>query len=134
MRTYDNAAAIVAAPETVTDRELKRLLTDRIHDWTVTGLLDLTHLLIVEAGDTEQDILSEVAFSPLVNHGHRFGSSEFVSPWDWFEKHEGWFELVFTVANDGFAFILFVRDDEGVDPNLLSLCRGAGRSIERKNP
>ena len=131
MRTYDNATAIVAAPETVTDRELKRLLTDRIHDWTATGLLNLTHLLIVEAGDTEQDILNEVAFSPLANHEHRFGSSEFVPPWDWFETHDGWFELVFTVANDGFAFVLFIRDDKGVDSELLSLCRGVGRSVKR---
>ena len=28
-----------------------------------------------------------------------------------------------TVGNDGFAFVLFVRDRDGVDPELLAMCR-----------
>ena len=49
-------------------------------------------------------------------------------PFDHIENHGGWFELFVTVGNDGFAFHLFVRDREGVDPELLAMCRAhAGR-------
>ena len=126
MLSFYDAAAIAAAPTTASiDPTLKQLLADRIHDWTATDLLDLTHLLIVQSGDTEEGILEEVAFSPLVNpiDRRRFGSKEFVPHWDWLERHRGWFELIITVANDGYAFVLFIEDAEGVDPELRALCR-----------
>jgi len=47
----------------------------------------------------------------------------FVLPFDYAEDHGGYFELIVTVGNDGFAFVLFVRDRDGVDPELLSMCR-----------
>jgi hypothetical protein len=126
MLSFHDAAAIAAAPINASiDPVLQRLLADRVHDWAATDLLDLTHLLIVQRGDTEEDILEEVAFSPFVNplDGRRFGSKGFVPSWDWLEQHDGWFELIFTVANDGFAFVLFVEDSEAVNPELRDLCR-----------
>ncbi len=125
MLSYDNAAAIAAAHEDATDPQLQQLLTDRVHDWSATGLLDLTHLLIIEAGDTEENLVEAVCFSPLNNplDGRRFGSRNFVPNWDWFERHSGFFELMFTVGNDGFAFVLLIENVVGVDPELLSLCR-----------
>ncbi len=125
MQSFDNAVAISAAPETVTDPELRKLLTDRVHDWTATGLLGLTHLLIVEPGDTEEAIVDAIGFPPLVSplDGLRFGADGFVTPWDWLERHSGFFELIFTVGNDGFAFVLLIENVDGVDPELLSLCR-----------
>jgi hypothetical protein len=131
MISLDTAAAIAAAPtNTSLDPVLRRLLADRVRDWGATGLLNLTHVLIVQAGDIEQDIVSEIGFSPLVNpiDERRFGSSDFQPHHDWLERHDGWFELIFTVSNSGFAFVIFVADIEGVDPQLLGLCRScAGR-------
>jgi len=42
MRSFANAEAIAAAPTAVINHELQKLLTDRVHDWTALGLLDLT--------------------------------------------------------------------------------------------
>lgn len=126
MLSFHDAAAIAAAPtSTSIDANLKQLLADRVHDWTATNLLGHTHLLIVRPGDTEADIVQEVAFSPLVNpiDGRRFGSKGFEPPFDWLEAHEGWFELIVTVGNSGFAFVLFIQDAEGVDAEVLDLCR-----------
>jgi hypothetical protein len=126
MRIYDTPAAIAAAPTSAfIDRGLKRLLADRIADWAAAGLLGLTHLLILEPGDTEQAILNEVAFSPLVStvDGQRWGSPGFEPDHDWLEDHDGWFELVFTVGNDGFAFVLLIPDAADTDPDLLAFCR-----------
>ena len=125
MQSFDNAKAIARAPRLMTDPKLKNLLTDRVQDWTARGLLDLTHLVIIEVGDTDVSIIEELAFSPLINplDGLPHGMESFVLPFDYLEDHGGWFELISTVGNDGFAFVLFVRDREGVDPELLAMCR-----------
>lgn len=126
MISFDNAGAIAAAPTNAfIDPALRQLLADRVHDWAATDLLGLTHLLIVQAGDTEGDILKEAAFSPLSNplNGSRIGSPAFQPAFDWLQDHGGWFELIQTVSNDGFAFVLFIEDAEGADRALISLCR-----------
>ncbi len=90
----------------------------------------MTHLVLIEVGDTEESIIEELAFSPLVNplDGLRYGMEGFVLPFDRIQDHGGWFELIVTVGNDGFAFILFVRNRDRVDPELLTMCRAhAGR-------
>ena len=132
MQSFTTAKAIARAPRLMTDPKLKNLLTDRVRDWSATGLLDLTHLAIIEVGDTDVSIIDELAFSPLVNplDGLRHGMDGFVLPFDYLEDHGGWFELFVTVGNDGFAFVLIVRDREGVDPELLSMCRAHAQQLE----
>ncbi len=125
MQSFDSAKALARAPRLMTDPKLKNLLTDRVQDWAARGLIDLTHLVIIEVGDTDVSVTDELGLSPLINplDGKRFGTDRFVFPFDFIEDHGGWFELFVTVGNDGFAFVLFVRDREGVDPELLSMCR-----------
>ena len=126
MLSFNDAAAIAAAPTTASiDPALQQLLAERIHDWTAIDLLGQTHLLIVQPGDTEAAIVQEIAFSLLVDPigGLRFGSQGFVPFWDWLEDIGGWFEMIVTVGNSGFAFQLFIQNAEGVDPELLNLCR-----------
>ena len=126
MLSYNEAAAIAAAPTNApVDAHLKKLLADRVHDWAATELLELTHLLIVQAGDGEGEMLEAAGYSPLVNSldGKRFGQKGFTPPFDWLQHHHGWFELIQTVSNDGFAFVIFVPDRDGIDPELRRLCR-----------
>ncbi|AMK24407.1 hypothetical protein [Sphingobium sp. TKS] len=112
--------------------DLKDLLHKRIHQILDDGLADLTHLLVIEASDTEAMVREEVAFSPLEVEGVRYGSPGFIHQWDWLEDHGGWFELIFCVGNDGFAFVLLVQDEPGSGwPELRAACRrevgGGGR-------
>lgn len=100
---------------------LHKLLHGRIQDALALELGDLTHFLVIEPGDAEGDIIDAIGFSPLVS---RIDGIHLEPDWDWIERHEGWWELVYTVSNDGFAFILFVQDAPGVLPDLLDLCRG----------
>ena len=100
---------------------LKRLLQGRVQDAASLGLADLTHILVIEPGDSEADINEAIGFSPLVS---RLDGVRHQPDWDWVEKHEGYFELVYTVSNDGFAFLVFVQDAPGILPDLLTLCRG----------
>lgn len=88
-------------------------------------LRSFARFFIVEVGDRPEAIEAEVGFPVLTNlvDGTRFGDPDFTPSWEWIEDHGGWFELVFILTDDGFAHVLFVEDREGVDPDLLTLCR-----------
>ncbi len=125
MQSFTDAKAIARAPRIMTDPQLENLLQARVQDWTALGLMNVTHLVIIEVGDTENSIIEELNFSPLINplDGKRYGMDGFVFPFDYIEDHGGWLELFVCVSNDLFAFHLFVRNREGVDSELLAMCR-----------
>ena len=102
------------------DTNLRSLLAGRIKDALALELGDLTHIAVIQPHDAEADIIAALGFSPLVS---RIDGIHLEPDWDWFERHEGWFELVYTVGDSGFAFLVFVQDSEGVLPDLLALCR-----------
>ncbi|WP_257540715.1 hypothetical protein [Sphingobium sp. CFD-1] len=104
--------------------DLKGLLRKRIDQIFDDGLADLTHLLVIEPCDTETMVQKEIGFSPLEVEGVRHGSPGFIPRWDILHDHGGWFELIFCVGNDGFAFVLLVQDGPGsVWPELRDACR-----------
>ena len=103
------------------DPKLKTLLVDRLADIEHCGLQDYTHILLVQADDTEDAIVKAIGFSPLVTRIDGIRNSP---DWDWIESHDGWWELLYTVGNAGFAFILLVEDSERSP--LARLCRKQG--------
>ncbi|MFC3714317.1 hypothetical protein ACFOMD_17240 [Sphingoaurantiacus capsulatus] len=105
--------------------DLLRRRIERLQRQYDGQLLDQTHILIVEPGDTEEDIQREVGFSPLESpyDRARYGAPDFHPFWDWLQLHGGWFELIQTVGNSGFAYVLFIKDVVGVPEDLLRLCR-----------
>lgn len=121
--TIDN---LIKACDQLKPSLLKTLLDDRLADTIQCGLQDLTHVLVVESGDRESDIVDALGFSPLIS---RIDGIRDQPDWDWLEQHEGWWELLYTIGNDGFAYILFVEDAEGEPSELALLCRHhAGRA------
>jgi hypothetical protein len=125
MLSFHDSASVAAAPGAVSDPALARLLSKRVRLWASGGVLGMTHLLVVEPGDTEAAIVEEVGFSPLVNpiDGERFPSPFFEPHWDWLQAHEGWTELILTVGNSGFAYVVWIGNSAGTDSELLALCR-----------
>lgn len=121
---YDTHS-IEAALASRVEQPLRKILSDRINDAAASDLLELTHLLVVQAGDCEHAIAEEICLTPLTNplDGQRFGSPGFQPWWDYLEGHDGYFEMIITIGNSGFAFILLIQDVDGVQPELLSLCR-----------
>lgn len=121
---YDEASAsdVLARPLNPT---LQSLISDRLHDAEVIELGELTHILVIEPGDTEEAIRDELGWSPLENvlDGCRFGTADFVPYWSWLQDLGGWYEMIVTVGNSGFAFILLIERTNGVLPELLRLCR-----------
>ena len=98
--------------------ELKALLSDRLADTEDCGLANLTHVLVIEAEDTEAAVIDAVGFSPLAS---RIDGNRDQADWDWLERHEGWWEALYCVGDSGFAFILLIEDAE-ISP-FAELCR-----------
>ncbi|MXO52373.1 hypothetical protein GRI42_13765 [Erythrobacter gaetbuli] len=117
---YDlpNIDALRAVLDQPLDERLKTLLADRLADTIHCCLQDYTHVLVVEAGDSEEDMIKAVGFSPLRS---RFDATRKCLDCDWLEQHDGWWELLFTVGNAGFAYIVLVADEDGIP--LADLCR-----------
>ncbi|WP_206376911.1 hypothetical protein [Sphingomonas sp. G-3-2-10] len=108
------------------DPRLHNLLSKRIAALATEygDLTDWTEYLIVESGDTEEDIIRHIGFSPLVEpiNGARFGSIGFEPHWDWLADSEGIFEMILTFGST-FAYVLLIHDTDGVPSELLTMCR-----------
>lgn len=90
-----------------------------------SDLLYISPILIIEPGDTVEDIIREIGFSPLVNRvdGERFPSPSFTPNWEYITNHGGWFEQVYVTGDDGSGVLIFVPEDDAIDGDLLALCR-----------
>ena len=115
MLSLPDRAAIEAALSEPLPSGLRELITGRLsqeiggHTYDLAGL---THIVVVEPGDSEADLRQEVGFSLLDD-----------PCWDWFQANDGWFEFIVIVGNDGFAFVILIQDDPAIDPKILDLCR-----------
>lgn len=103
--------------------DLRDLITTRLQDALACGLADLTHILVIQPGDIEENIIAAIGFSPLVS---RMDGIRLKPDWDFIEQHERYWELVYTVGNSGFAFLVFVEKAEGTIPELKSLLAAGG--------
>ena len=134
MQSYNNRAAIEASLHMPLEPRLHRLLTGRVEQYREAGVLDLTHILVIEPCDTENAIIETIGFSPLANpmDGARYGSSIFQPYWDgpiW--RHDaGYYELVVCMGNLGFAYCLFITNAEGMIADLLSMCREFAEPVQ----
>lgn len=122
---YDRATRAHALTSS-RDETLTTLLANRIAALShgEFNLIDQTEILVVEPRDREADIIRHVGFSPLVEpiDGVRFGQPNFHPFWDWLVQHQGWWEMCISFGST-FAYILFIKDGDGVEPALLTLCR-----------
>jgi len=132
MLSLQTAASMQHAATSHTDPELRRLLSFRICQLAETEGVDVSEIvnfLVVEAGDTSEQIETALGFSPLINFvdQSRYGDPGFAPSWEWIEDHGGWFELAYVLSDDGFGWIVFVPNVAGVDATLLALCGQCGR-------
>lgn len=108
------------------DPELHRLLTDRIASLRTDeyDLTDDTEFIVIQPGDSEDDLIQQVGFTPLTEpiDGIAYGQPGFYPHWDWLTRHGSWFEMVLTFGST-FAYVLLIRDDEGIPHQLRAMCR-----------
>lgn len=105
--------------------ELRALIDSHLSLARLQGLESLTVLLVIQSDDTEADVVAELGFSPVINPitALRYDCPEFGPYWGWLTKAGRWFQLVHTISDDGFAFILLIEDAECKFPDLIAMCR-----------
>lgn len=120
---HDTASAEEALNQPL-DPDLRKCISAKLEQAQAAGLADLTHILVIQPGDTEATIIGEIGFSPLCNplDGDRFGHPDFQPYWAWLHDAGGWYEIIVTVGNAGFAYLIFVTKEEGVLSDLLAMC------------
>lgn len=120
---YDSASAKEALNQPL-DPNLRKCITAKLEQAKAAGRADLTHILVIQPGDTEAVVIDEIGFSPLGDpaDGTRFGEPGFQPYWAWLEDAGGWHEIIVTIGNAGFAYLIYVMRAEGVLPDLLAMC------------
>ena len=106
---------------------------DSITDPDILRLVKLRHsqlgdemfgsMIIIEAGDTVEDIENEIGFCILTNlfDDVRFPDPDFVPCFEALEDHGTFYEMVFILSDGDDAIEIFIPKT-GVDQLLLAMC------------
>lgn len=110
---YDENTAASALNQPL-PADLRELIEYLLEDAKASGLAELTHITVVREEDEETALAAELGWSPLIDPltESRFGEGDFRPYWAWLEDVGGWFELLHTVGNSGFAYILLIEKGE----------------------
>lgn len=102
--------------------DLKPILADIVAHTAAMELLHLTHLVVVEPGDSLTAIEEEIGYSPIANptDGIRYDRRGFWPYWAYLRRRGSYYELIHPIGNDGFATILLVH--EAADRDIVSMC------------
>lgn len=112
IRTWPELADWLEQPANIDIAALLRLRRDQLIDFG--DLTEIGTFAIVEPGDALADIELALSF-PITLDG---------SPtWEWVMRHGATFEAPIILSDDGFGHVLIVPDADGIDPDLLVLCR-----------
>ena len=107
---------------------------DSITDLDILKLIKLRHdqlgdelfgsVIIVEAGDTVEDIEKEIGFSILTNlfDDVRYPDPDFVPCFEALEDHGSFYEILFIFGDGDDGTVEIFIPKHGVDPLLLSMC------------
>ena len=80
--------------------------------------------ILVEAGDTSEQIELETGYSMLRSlfTDTVYGDDDFMPDFEYLEDHGSFFEAVYIYTDSGFAVVLIVPKEEGIDGKILELC------------
>jgi len=107
------------------DPQLRRLLERRFANLLTPwgDLTDYTEWIILEPGDTEEDICREVGFSPFVEprEGARWRTNGFDPFWDHLAIEDGHYVMIQSFGST-FAYVLIIPDGPDILPDLRTMC------------
>jgi hypothetical protein len=86
----------------------------------------LGYLLVIKAGDTIEAIREQVGFNILHNKsaGIHYSDTDFTPPsFEFVEEITTCYDIVFVIDDGGYGVEIFVPKGEGVDSDLLAMCR-----------
>ena len=107
--------------------EIKTFLLKRFHDICDPDPYDPDEhgfFILVEPGDTSEQIESATGYSLLKSlfNGTVYGDADFSPDFEYLEDHGSFCEAVYIFTDSGFAVVLIVPKEEGIDGKILELC------------
>lgn len=120
----DEASLRRALKLPIDDRSRRLLQRRRTQLGYDNDLSDMAHFVIVQPGDTLEELEWLLGFSVFQNpvDGSHFGEPDFSPGWEWIEDHGFCFEFVFIMDDSGFGHVVLVPKAQGVDATLLEFC------------
>lgn len=113
MLSITSSAAMARVLASPIDLCLRRILVLRRAQLTDSGdIAHVAHFHVVECEDSTDTIEAVVGY-PVVS----------APSFEWVADHGGWYEAVTIFDDDGFAIVLLVPDAQGIDSELIALCR-----------
>ena len=111
----------------VVQPEIKTFLRRRFHDICDPEPYDPNEhgfFILVEPGDTSEQIESATGYSLLKSlfNGSVYGDPDFSPDFEYLEDHGGFYEAVYIFTDSGFAVVMIVPREEGIDVRILALC------------
>jgi hypothetical protein len=117
----------LSATQQISDNKLRALVEKRINDLggECFDADAMGYFLIVEPGDTFSALEKQLGFPMLCNRftGIRFDAIGFTPSFEFVEEFPFCYDMVFIISDDGFGIEVFVSKEEGVQPDLLEMCR-----------
>ena len=131
MESYEKTNDIYIAGRRHPDIDLRHLLRRRIESLKDAGsdfdLADLFNVIVIEAGDTVEELEQAIPHSVLTDWADRdWFDPGFTPPWEVCEIHPRWFEITFILCDDGFGVVVYVPRQTCTDTVLLYLCERYG--------
>lgn len=106
---------------------IRQLVEQRINDLggEAFDTNALGYFLVIEPGDTLEEIDTQLSFSILANRfdGIRYDQPGFTPSFEFVEEFPACYDMVFVVSDDGYGIEVFVEKAEGVSPDLRIMCR-----------
>ena len=111
----------------VVQPEIKAFLRRRFHDICHPEPYDPDEhgfFILVEPGDTSEQIESATGYSLLKSlfNGTTYGEPDFTPDFEYLEDHGRFYEAVFIFTDNGFAVVMIVPKEAGIDIRILELC------------
>ncbi len=111
----------------ISNLQIRELVQERIHDLggEAFDADSLGYFLVIEPGDTNEAIHAQVGFNILQNRftGIHYSDTGFTPSFEFVEEFASCFDMVFAISDDGFGVEIFVPKEEGIDTDLLAMCR-----------
>lgn len=106
---------------------IRELLQQRINDLGGEAFDSdaLGYFVVIEPGDTIAAIHAQVGFNILHNRfsGIYFNVTGFTPSFEFIEEFPDCYDMVFVLDDSGIGIELFVLKEEGIDTELIAMCR-----------
>ena len=111
----------------ISNPAIRELVQQRIND--LGGVAfdsnELGYFLVVESSDTLEALSAQLGFDILQNRftGIPFNATGFTPSFEFIEEFPACYDMVFVLDDTGIGVEIFVPKEEGIDPDLIAMCR-----------